>query len=167
MKTLVIHPKDETTDFLSDIYSDKNWTVINTNVSKKILKEQIKSHDRIVMLGHGSENGLFGFDRMVIDSNLVYLLREKNCICIWCNADMFVNKYKLSGFYTGMIISEEAEAIYYSILSNKQLIDESNIKFAKAIKESIDTDDMLLNVKELYQSETKVIKFNQNNLYEN
>lgn len=28
--TLVIHPKDQTTDFLSEIYLDKNWTVINS-----------------------------------------------------------------------------------------------------------------------------------------
>ncbi len=75
MKTLVIHPKDSTTDFLSEIYSDKNWTVVNTNVSKKFLKEQIKSHDRIVMLGHGTESGLIGFDKFIIDSTWVYLLR--------------------------------------------------------------------------------------------
>lgn len=58
MKTLVIHPKDITTDFLSDIYSDKDWTVININVSKSFLKKQIKEHDRIVMLGHGTGEGL-------------------------------------------------------------------------------------------------------------
>lgn len=30
MKTLVIHPKDTTTDFLSVIYEDKiGWTIIN------------------------------------------------------------------------------------------------------------------------------------------
>ena len=44
MKTLIIHPKDSTTDFLSEIYSHKDWTVINTNTSKKVLKEQIKTH---------------------------------------------------------------------------------------------------------------------------
>lgn len=58
MKTLVIHPKDQTTDFLSVIYDDKDWTIINTNVSKSYLKTQIKSHDRIVMLGHGTDKGL-------------------------------------------------------------------------------------------------------------
>ena len=60
MKTLVIHPKDSTTDFLSDIYIDKEWTLITKNVSKKILKESIKEHDRIIMLGHGTEKGLIG-----------------------------------------------------------------------------------------------------------
>src|SRR5690606_14597319 len=101
--------------FLSDIYLDKNYTIITTNTSKSFLKEQIQSHDRIVMLGHGNENGLFGFDRFVIDSNFVYLLREKICVCIWCNADVFVKKYRLKGFYTGMIISEYDEALLYCV----------------------------------------------------
>ena len=40
-------------------------------------------------MGHGCDRGLFNsnFD-VVIDSNLVYLLRDKDCIAIWCNADM-------------------------------------------------------------------------------
>ena len=80
--------------------------MININVSKKVLKEQIKSHDRIVILGHGTEKGLLGFNRYIIDSTWIYLLREKNCVCIWCNANVFVKKYNLKGFYTGMIISE-------------------------------------------------------------
>ena len=40
-------------------------------------KDAIKSNDRIVMLGHGTEQGLIGFQRFIIDSSLVYLLREK------------------------------------------------------------------------------------------
>jgi len=52
MKTLVIHPFDVTTGFLSVIYEGKkDWTVIDTNVSSKFLKEQIKNHNRIIMLG--------------------------------------------------------------------------------------------------------------------
>ena len=165
MKTLVIHPKDSTTDFLSEIYSDKYWTVINTNTSKKILKQQIKAHDRIVMLGHGSEKGLFGFDKFVIDSNLVYLLREKLCVCIWCNADVFVKKYGLRGFYTGMIISEYEEAIICCIPTNSQWIAESNTDFALAIKNSIDEENMLEKSKLLYEGNSAVVEFNRNNLY--
>ncbi len=142
MKTLVIHPKDITTDFLSDIYSDKDWTVININVSKSFLKKQIKEHDRIVMLGHGTGDGLIGFKRLIIDSNYVYLLRDKITVCIWCNADNFVKKYNLKGFYTGMIISEMDEANCYSLYETSQAnITASNILFATAIKNAIDSDD--------------------------
>jgi hypothetical protein len=165
MKTLVIHPKDSSTDFLSTIYSDKDWTVINTNTSKKFLKEQIKSHDRIIMLGHGTHCGLLGFNRFVIDSTLVYLLREKDCVCIWCNADLFVQKYKLKGFYTGMIISEFEEAMYFTVRTDDDDIDFSNSLFANAIKESIDNSDMLSNVKKLYDGVSPVITYNKKNLY--
>ncbi|MFA5586048.1 MAG: hypothetical protein WDA02_05820 [Saccharofermentanales bacterium] len=166
MKTLVIHPKDPTTDFLSDIYSDKKWTVVNTNISKKSLKEQIKSHDRIVMLGHGTELGLIGFNKFIINSSLVYLLRDKVCICIWCNADIFVKKYNLKGFYTGMIISEYTESLMYNIPTNNYFLTESNKDFANSIKVSIDTDNILDNVIKHYDGNSAVVLFNKQNLFQ-
>ena len=165
MKTLVIHPKDVTTDFLSEIYSDKNWTLMNTNISKKELKKQIKEHERIVMLGHGTENGLLGFNRFIIDSTLVYLLRKKHGVYIWCNADKFVEKYKLNGFYTGMIISEYEEAVMFNIPTNYHWISESNIDFSLAIKNSIDENNMLEKSKLLYEGNSAVVEFNRNNIY--
>ncbi len=165
MKTLVIHPTDHTTDFLSSIYDNKDWTVITNNISKKLLKEQIKNHDRIVMLGHGTEDGLIGFDRFIINSTLVYLLRDKNCVCIWCNADQFVDKYKLTGFYTGMIISEIEESYLYSVLVSHDDLIKSNILFADAIKKSIDSGDILTEIKKYYIGDSSLIKFNSDNLF--
>ena len=166
MKTLVIHPKDYTTDMLSAIYSDKDWTIITTNVSKKILKNQIKSHDRIVMLGHGTDKGLIEFDHLIIDSTYVYLLRDKKCVCVWCNADIFFTKYKLNGFYTGMIISDSDESYMYSVPCTLDDIDTSNTLFAKSIQDAIDSDDMLLEVKSTYDSkDNNIINFNKHNIY--
>jgi hypothetical protein len=166
MKTLVIHPKDETTDFLSTIYAGKDWTVITDNPSGKLLKAELKSHDRIIMLGHGTNFGLIGFGRYVIQPNLVYLLREKDCVCIWCNADQFVEKYKLSGFHTGMIVSEYEEAVMFAIRATNEEIEHSNTLFAKAIKESIDSTDILKCASEIYSDDTNpVILFNKKNLY--
>jgi hypothetical protein len=54
MKTLVIHPKDDSTYFLSTIYEGKDWTIINDR-GKSLLKKLIKTHDRIIMMGHGCE----------------------------------------------------------------------------------------------------------------
>ena len=166
MKTLVIHPKDHTTDFLSVIYTNTNWTIITTNVSKSHLKSQIKSHDRILLLGHGTELGLIGFDHFIIDSTYIYLLREKHCICIWCNADIFFTKYKLKGFYTGMIISDLDESYDFSIPSSLDDIYDSNKLFAKSIQDSIDSDNMLLEVKSAYDSkDNSIIDFNKYNIY--
>ena len=166
MKTLVIHPKDYTTDFLSVIYDDKDWTIINTNVSKSYIKKQIKSHERIIMLGHGTDYGLIGFDHLVIDSTYVYLLRDKHCICIWCNADVFFTKYGLKGFYTGMIVSDLDESYYFiNTPSTLDDIDYSNKLFAKSIKDSIDSDDMLLEVKSIYEGDNNIIDFNKYSIY--
>ena len=166
MKTLVIHPTDSTTDFLKNIYSERGWTVINTNPSTKLLKQQIKDHDRIIMLGHGSDKGLFGFNRMLIDSTLVYLLREKICVCVWCNADKFVENYKLKGFYTGMIISEYEEALMYCVKASIDTLDESNILLANVIRYAIESKDILLEAKLRYTSKTNyVIMFNEQNLF--
>ena len=166
MKTLVIHPKDVTTDFLSEIYLDKDRTVINENVSKKHLKKSIKEHDRIVMLGHGTPHGLLGFKHFVIDSTYVQLLRDKICVCVWCNADVFVKKYGLNGLYTGMIISEVDEAHYNGIDTTHEFIDDSNKLFAKSIKESIDGDEILTNITNTYIGEgNPIIEFNQQRIY--
>ncbi len=168
VKTLVIHPQDPTTDFLGEIYSDKDWTVINTNTSKKFLKEQVKAHDRIVMLGHGTKYGLIGYNKLVIDSNWAYLLRSKTCVCIWCNADLFVEKYGLVGFYTGMIISEYEEALLYGVPTNKYFLTQSNILFADAIKKSIDSVNMVDNTRNAYithSAQNEVIAFNCKNIY--
>lgn len=169
MKTLVIHPFDVTTGFLSVIYEGKkDWTVIDTNVSSKFLKIQIKNHNRIVMLGHGSEDGLFGFNRTMINSKFVYLLKEKQCVCIWCNADVFVEKYNLKGFYTGMIVSDYEEAILHCINLHEDIIKKiynSNVLFADAVKRSIDEENMLDSMKLLYDDDNPIIGFNKENLY--
>jgi hypothetical protein len=167
MKTLVIHPKDISTDFLCIIYSNKDWTVINTNPSTKFLKDMIKTHDRIVMLGHGTELGLLGFNRFIIDSSYVYLLREKDCVCIWCNADKFVHKYDLKGFYTGMIVSDFDEALMFlNTPSSFNDVKSSNKLFAESIKSSIDSNMMYEDVKSNYiMEENPVVSFNQLNIF--
>jgi len=175
MKTLVIHPKDNSTNFLSIIYKDIECDVISDHISKKALKEAIKNHDRIIMLGHGTPEGLIGYKNpqtnlfrgpyFIINSNFVYLLREKNCVCIWCYANEFVEKYGLTGLYSGMIISEYGEAIDNCVQATSEQINESNTLFAKAIKNHID-NPILESIKYDYFVENNdVIGFNLENIF--
>ena len=169
MKTLVIHPKDESTDFLCKIYKDHDWTIINSTVPKRVMKDAIKSHDRIIMMGHGCERGLFNsnFDT-VIDSNYVYLLREKDCIAIWCNADVFFLKYGLKGLYTGMIISDYTEAQYESVTTTYHEIGESNFLFGKAMRDGITNDGFDIDlIQDVYSTDNlnRVMDFNKNRIY--
>jgi hypothetical protein len=64
-----------------------------------------------------------------------------------------------------MIISEYEEAIMYCIPTNSFWINESNLDFALAIKNSIDTENMLETAKLLYEGNTSIVEFNRNNLF--
>ncbi len=116
------------------VYRDMNCTIIRNNLSNSELKRLISEHDRIIMLGHGTEDGLIGFNKFIINSSLVYLLRDKKeLVCIWCNADKFVEKYGLKGLYSGMIISEMVEAEYCNVPCEFKHVDKSNDYFADAL----------------------------------
>ena len=136
MKTLIIHPQDNSTDFLKPIYAGiKRKTVLSKNTSRDVLLASIRSHDTIIMLGHGSSSGLFnvsgiGKGIMVIGESMVEELRDKQLIAIWCNADKFIERHNLPAMYSGMFISEVSEARYCGVQGDQAMVDESNNTFA-------------------------------------
>lgn len=146
MKTLVIHPEDHTTEFLTAIYATlKNKTVAKGGILKTELREMIEKHERILMLGHGSPYGLLSRGQFphaglyVVDELMVSTLKNKsNCIFIWCYADQFVKRHRLSGLCTGMFISELGEAAYWKFEGITQgMISESNERFASIVSKYI------------------------------
>lgn len=167
MKTLVFHPIDATTDFLSNVYKYKDYTIIRHIPSKSKIRKLIKDHDRIVLLGHGLENGLLYnyiphfYNHSIIGSNYVNILRDKICIGIFCYASDFFEKYKLKGFATGMFISDIDEAYSFNVNTNKDELNESNILLANAINEYIDSANIYQDVMDMYNLDTPVCKFNR------
>lgn len=143
-KTLIIHPNDRSTDFLKEIYSKISDATIITSGNIGQVNEEIMKHDRVMMMGHGSPWGLFSvgqfagiegkYNGYVIDHDTVSLLRDKECVFIWCNADKFVNRYELNGLYSGMFISEVSEAYSCGLPGTSQeVVDESNNTFAELL----------------------------------
>jgi len=179
MKTLIIHPEDKTTSFLDIVYQPiENKTVITGGVTKSELNKLIEKHDRVMMMGHGSPWGLFSIGKFrnsggfVIDQTTVPLLREKdNSVFIWCNADQFVQKYNLKGFYSGMFISEVGEANYCGLPGTPQeVVDESNYGFCNIIAKYINDNTKAIyeNVKKEYgvlAEENSVAYYNNLRLY--
>ena len=186
MKTLIIHPSDPSTTFLDVVYeSIPDKTVITGGVSKSDIRRLIEEHDRVMMMGHGSPGGLFAVGQFtesntnskwgptyIIDSTMVELLSEKtNSVFIWCNADRFVDLYKLKGFYSGMFISETGEASYCGLPGTPQeVVDESNYGFVNIIAKHINEDteviyDNVRNEYGLIAEENPVALYNHKRLY--
>lgn len=174
-KTLVIHPKDNSTDFLSVIYKDISICKVITSGTKVEVDEEIKKHDRIIMLGHGTPHGLmsvgqFGNINYIVDRTTVELLRDKECIFIWCNANMFVEYHQLKGFYSGMFVSEVGESIYCGCESSQEDVDNSNDFFSVLLGECINNelDVIYETIKEGYgkiRNTNKVVFYNHQRLY--
>jgi hypothetical protein len=179
MKTLIIHPEDKSTDFLKPIYAGiESKKVITGGYNSFEIKNMMKDYERIMMMGHGTVNGLFavgqfiGFPNLIIDESFVDILKEKNnSVFVWCNADVFVTKYNLKGFYTGMFISEVSEAIMYDLYNvTDEEIDISNNLFSNLVGENIHlpSDIILGKVKTEYgkiKQMNEVANFNYDRLY--
>jgi hypothetical protein len=179
MKTLIVHPQDRSTSFLDIVYNPiPNKTLVTGGITKDELRRLIESHDRIMMMGHGSPSGLFSVGQFqkssgfIIDDSMVPLLEKKeDNVFIWCNADQFVNRYGLKGFYSGMFISEVGEAYYCGLPGTKQdIVDESNFGFCNILAECInETKDTIYDkVKKEYgliAEQNPVALYNNNRLY--
>jgi len=185
MKTLVIHPQDSSTDFLTPIYMNlksfpdfDDVTIVRGGMSKSEVDKLIIEHDRIMMMGHGSPGGLFSVGQFesqgfIINHTTVPLLENKECIFIWCNADRFVETHNLKGLYSGMFISETSEAAYCGLPNTPQdIVTESNDYFAKELGSVSEKplDEMYEHIKYTYgmlAEGNAVAEYNHNRLYLN
>lgn len=167
LETLVIHPDDPTTDFLTDIYRGEQYNVIDDPFTgNDTIAELIKDHKRIIALGHGCEAGLFGGYDMLVNDSHVPLLMDKELIFIWCNADQFMLNHQLHGFYSGMFISEVEEAVMCGVSTEQRAVTRSNKLFATVLGRYINGDNVLENVKaEYFVENDPVVTFNRNRLY--
>jgi hypothetical protein len=183
---LVIHPDDRTTDFLDPSYADLSATVMNSQKEMFNLRENMRQHDRIIMMGHGSPGGLMmpritlnGVDLVdgelkkyslhSLGSNFVDILKTKAIVAVWCNADQFVVPHDLHGFYTGMVISELCEANYCKVNGcNQKELDESNSLFTKALTAAIkiQSPESVKVFKEIYNNpNNKIMAYNSQRIY--
>jgi hypothetical protein len=182
---LVIHPDDRSTDFLKPSYADLDATVLTQRDEFYNLAETMKRHNRIIMMGHGSPNGLFmpqiegveegengelfEYSDYSINDTYADILREKRTVCVWCNADKYVVPNDLHGFYTGMVISELCEADYCDVKGcNPKQLEQSSTKFTMGLKEAIKVDgpESLNIFKEIYNNpQNPIMGYNRKRLY--
>ena len=148
---LVIHPKDKTTAMLSALYDGLGAQVVADNRSTKEvghLLHHVSTQDRIMLLGHGSDKGLFyraddskeGFDKIIVGHPHAYHLRKHggNIVAVWCNADQFARAEGLHGLFSGMIVSELSEALLYQVETTQEELDRENVKLATRLRTLLD-----------------------------
>lgn len=148
---MVIHPKDRTTAMLSTLYEGLEVQVIDGDCSTKEMNHllhHVSPQERIMLLGHGSDKGLFFrhddskevFDRIIVGHPHAYHLRRHggNIVAVWCNADRFARAEGVHGLFTGMIVSELSEALLYEVETTQEELDRENVKLAQRLRTLLD-----------------------------
>lgn len=179
---LVIHPKDRTTTMLSALYEGTEARVFDeefTNSDIKHALNHVAPSERILLLGHGSDKGLFfrkddtkdGFDGLAISHQHAYYLRKHrgSIIAVWCHANLFAQAEGLHGLFTGMIVSEMSEASEYGIEMTQEELDRENVKFAGRLRQLLDIGTSLCDIPqrmlELDDAHTPLTEFNYHNIH--
>ena len=148
---LVIHPKDKTTAMLSALYDGLEAQVVTdyrTTKEMGHLLHHVSTQDRIMLLGHGSDKGLFfrkndsrdEFDKVIVSHAHAYHLRKHggNIVAVWCNADQFARAEGLHGLFTGMIVSELNEALLHQVETTQEELDRENARLARRLRALLD-----------------------------
>lgn len=148
---LVIHPKDKTTAMLSALYEGLEAQVVEDCRSTKEmghLLHHVSTQERIMLLGHGSDKGLFyrkddsknEFDKIIVGHSHRYHLHNhgSNIVAVWCNADQFARAEGLHGLFSGMIVSELSESLLYQVETTQEELDRENVKLAMRLRSLLD-----------------------------
>lgn len=102
------------------------------NDKRAVEKAMAEEEDTLVIIGHGSPNGLFypDFDGYAVNDSNYRLIRARNLICIWCFASEFCMRHRLHAFASSMFISNVSEAMMNGIYGYSPLqIDQNATRF--------------------------------------
>ena len=179
---LVIHPTDRTTEMLSILYEGLEARLIKADCSNKEmghLLHRTSPSERIMLLGHGSDKGLYyrkndkeeDFDGIIVGHPQAYYLR-KHCggiIGIWCHAVEFAKKEGLHGLFSGMIISEMSEAEENGVVTDKESMEQTNrimfIQLRRLLDDGTPLHEIPERLKALDATQSDLSRFNYERFY--
>ena len=177
MAMIVIHiDTQKDTSLLAKCYEGIEDATILVNPTReevdKILAEN--PNERVIMMGHGSDTALFGhlswFDH-IIDRDNAELLKDRECIGIWCYAVGFARTHKLKGYFTDMFVSNGGEAKDLGFKTTEKEVFDEVVVYAERInrllKENVPLEDWpyMLRVESEPDYKTKpFVEFNYTNM---
>ena len=150
---LVLHQtSDPSTDFLRVLYEGREGcTCLQGEDSRKKVESafyHLKAGEPIMLLGHGTDAGLFRLERgkkgeqrdyrCYVGRSMAYCLRKHPVIGIWCHANLFAESFGLSGLFTGMVISQLDEARTYGVPTTEEELERENLLFASTLAKYLD-----------------------------
>ena len=135
--------------------------------------------ERIMLLGHGSDNGLFwrkddtqpGFDGILVGHRHSFHLRRHgaNLVAVFCHANMFATSNGLHGLFSGMIVTEMEEAAEYGITTSKEELERENVKLFRRLRVLLDRGVSLSDIPRLILDmddvHTPLTEFNYKSFY--
>ena len=157
---LVIHPTDRTTEMLSILYEGLEARLIEADCSNKEmghLLHHTSPSERIMLLGHGSDKGLFfrksdeeeGFDKIIVRHPHAFHLRNHGSNIIG--------------------ISEMSEAEEYGVTTDKESMDRTNRLMFTQLRRLLDNGTPLHEIPErlkaLDTTQSELSRFNYERFY--
>ena len=135
--------------------------------------------ERIMLLGHGSDKGLFwrkddtqpGFDGILVGHRHAFHLRRHgvNLVAVFCHANMFAIGNGLHGLFSGMIVTEMEEAVEYGITTSKEELEGENVKLFRRLRVLLDRGVSLSDIPRLILDmddvHTPLTEFNYKSFY--
>lgn len=173
MKTLVVHPYDESTLELEKVYAGKPVDVLHReDLSRRDVETALFTghYDRVILLGHGTEYGLYNmrtgkyvFDIGTFRNNV--MPRKMEVVAVWCHANIFfIDADNLGNvFYTGMFVSEPKEAVQYGLNATEKEIAAQFRKFSRILNTAafMPMDEIRPYVEKKYTGKDEVTRFNR------
>ena len=116
---LVIHPADPTTDFLRVLYEGREGCRCLLGEESRNQVNGLLFHlppgEPVMLLGHGSDAGLFRGQSRYVGRSMAFCLRRHPVIGIWCHANRFSEALGLSGLFSATTEKElERENLFFA-----------------------------------------------------
>ena len=173
-KTLVVHPYDETTLELEEVYRGKPVDILHrADITRADVEDAIAmgGYRRVILLGHGTPLGLCNMktNSYIFDhgtyKNYTHA-RSIELVAVWCNANQFFMKVDEPDdvFSTGMFVSELREAKdYFLNKATEQEIHDQFLLFSKVLNTAafLPINKIKEYIDENYIGEDEVTKFNR------
>ena len=143
MKTLVIHPTDKSTDFLTVIYSDLDCTVLRDNIShsklKKLIKEQSSKGPTVYQVSTQSSTGYQG----VTASTTSGLPPEKTLVVFFSDGNFYQGTFYL--FKNGVAtwhVSNVKDLVKITDINTIKFIKPKDVDFTYSLTSIVKFTDM-------------------------